>query len=209
MTAKEHDLGPAIGLLEDRYMKAQAAANELLGTLNFLRKEAGLPPRPPGIEGNSEGGTVLSQIRRDSFYGKKQMTAIREYLAMRRAQGDGPATPREILDALKAGGYKFDTKTDDIALVGVRALLRKANTVFHRLPDSGAYGLLAWYPDAKPSKDDDEGEAAASAPTKPRRGRPPKSAKQETKKRTVKLKQPRKVNLDLPEQQAETETAAD
>ncbi len=146
-----------IALLETRYVEAQKLADEKLAALNAVRQEAGLPPRAVGTEGATcEGAPVLTQIKRDTFYGKKQMTAIREYLTMRRAQGDGPATPREVLDALKAGGYRFETKSDDIALVGVRALLRKANNVFHKLPGTGSYGLLEWYPNAKPGRDEDD-----------------------------------------------------
>ena len=153
------DFGPVITILETRYVEAQKVADEKLAALNAVRQEAGLPLRQLGIDGAaSDAGMVLTQIKRDTFYGKKQMTAVREYLEMRRAQGDGPATPREILDALKAGGYRFEAKTADIALVGLRALLRKANNVFHRLPGTGAYGLLSWYPNAKPSRDDTEDE---------------------------------------------------
>ncbi|HEY2068109.1 MAG TPA: hypothetical protein VGG48_01025 [Rhizomicrobium sp.] len=180
MTTKEQDLAPAITLLDAQYVEAQKVANGKLVTLNAIREAAGLPPRAPGIEGQgSEGGPVLTQIKRDTFYGKKQMTAMREYLDMRRVQGDGPATPREILDALKAGGYKFEAKSDDIALVSLRALLRKATNVFHKLPGTNSYGLLSWYPNAKPTKE--EGTGGGLARRKPksteskskRRGRPP------------------------------------
>lgn len=157
-----------IARLEARYVEAQKIADDKLAALNVVRAEAGMSPRLPGIEPTSgEGSPVLTQIKRDTFYGKKQMTAIREYLTMRRAQGDGPATPREVLDALKAGGYQFETKSDDIALVGLRALLRKANNVFHKLPGTGAYGLKEWYPNAKPSREDSDAPA-------PKRGRPRK-----------------------------------
>ena len=90
-------------------------------------------------------------------------------------QGNGPATPQEIIEALKAGGYKFEAKSDEIALIGLRALLRKATSVFHKLPGTRAYGLMAWYPGAKPGNDSDE---------KPKKGRrskratkPPRKAK--------------------------------
>jgi len=182
------DFGPVITILETRYVEAQKVADEKLAALNAVRQEAGLPLRQLGIDGAaSDAGMVLTQIKRDTFYGKKQMTAVREYLEMRRAQGDGPATPREILDALKAGGYRFEAKTADIALVGLRALLRKANNVFHRLPGTGAYGLLSWYPNAKPSRDDTEDEGGngvrrsiprkkyTSKPPPKKRGRPPKA----------------------------------
>jgi hypothetical protein len=88
----------------------------------------------------------------NAFFGKRQVTAIREYLEMRRVHGDGPATPQEILEALKAGGYRFEAKSDVVALIGLRALLRKATTVFHKLPGTRTYGLLAWYPNAKAGK---------------------------------------------------------
>jgi hypothetical protein len=195
-----NDFGPIIALLETRYIEAQKIADEKLAALNAVRQEAGLPARQSGIEaGANETGTVLTQIKRDTFYGKKQMTAVREYLEMRRGQGDGPATPREILDALKAGGYPFEAKSDDIALVGLRALLRKANNVFHKLPGTGAYGLLSWYPNAKPSRDDTENDdddssrrsrsaskkkaVITAAPKK--RGRPPKVPAIEHKKESA------------------------
>jgi hypothetical protein len=93
----------------------------------------------------------LAQIGPDTFYGKKQSTAVRQYLEMRKAGGKGPATPREIFDALKKGGLQFETKNDEVALVGLRALLRKNTVTFHKLPN-GSYGLLSWYPDAKKPK---------------------------------------------------------
>src|SRR6266513_644610 len=138
------DFNSAIAALERRLAEHERKGNELRSLLNVLYDEAGLAPKYPdlGAAGPTGGGPVLTQIKRDSFYGKKQMTAVREYLEMRRAQGDGPATPREVLQALKAGGYQFATKSDDIALVTVRALLRKATTVFHKLPGTGTYGLL-------------------------------------------------------------------
>ncbi|HEY0463846.1 MAG TPA: hypothetical protein VGC79_06540 [Polyangiaceae bacterium] len=171
------DFSGIIARLEARYIEAQKIADDKLAALNVVRGEAGLSPRLPGIEpASGEGGPVLTQIKRDTFYGKKQMTAIREYLSMRRTQGDGPSTPREILDALKAGGYQFEAKSDDIALVGLRALLRKANNVFHKLPGTGSYGLTEWYPNARPSRDD----ADTPAPKKAR-GRPRKSNRYKSK----------------------------
>lgn len=191
-----NEFSAIIARLEARYVEAQKLADDKLAALNVVRQEAGLPPRPSGIESvMGEGGPVLTQIKRDTFYGKKQMTAIREYLTMRRAQGDGPATPREILDALKAGGYRFEASSDEIAAVGLRALLRKANNVFHKLPGTGSYGLLEWYPNAKIGRDDD-----APAPKKGR-GRP--------KKGGLKRKIPRAKLDEEHEAEAETDTATD
>ena len=161
------DFNPAIAALERRLAEHERKASELKGVINVLHIEAGLPPKYPEVAANtggSEGGAVLTQIKRDSFYGKKQMTAVREYLEMRRLQGNGPATPREIWEALTAGGYQFEAKDQVVALVGLRALLRKSNKVFHKLPGTGTYGLLAWYPDAKPSAEDDVDPAAGAKP---------------------------------------------
>src|SRR5262249_14695729 len=148
-------LNTAIAVLESRLGELERKATELKSAINLLYEEAGLPQKYPdaGSEaGSAGGGSVLTQIKRDSFYGKKQMTAVREYTEMRRGQGNGPATPREIYEALKSGGYAFGAKSEHVALVNIRALLRKATTVFHRLPGTGTYGLTVWYPDAKAVK---------------------------------------------------------
>jgi hypothetical protein len=96
----------------------------------------------------------LSGIRPDTFYGKKMGTAAREFLEMRRAAQQGPAKPREVFDALKQGGFQFETRDDNIAMVSLRAMLRKNTVMFHKLPN-GAYGLRNWYPNAKPQKSED------------------------------------------------------
>jgi hypothetical protein len=119
-----------------------------------------LPPLFPddggGDGGRTDSGTeTLStpsgqagQINSDAFYGKRQATAVREYLEMRRSAGLGPAKPREIYDALRQGGYQFNAQEDETALVGMRALLRKMNSTFHKVPGTSAYGLRSWYPHA-------------------------------------------------------------
>ncbi len=176
----KEDFATAIAALERRLADHERKGNELRAMINFLCEEAGEPPKYASAEIAGSGSVaaaagVLTQIKRDSFYGKKQMTAIREYLEMRRAQGDGPATPQEILEALKAGGYKFEAKSDDIALVVLRALLRKATNVFHKLPGTRAYGLMAWYPGAKPS--DADGDRSSKARRSSRSVAPKRKAK--------------------------------
>src|SRR5579864_9403240 len=182
ITLMSDDLAPAIAVFERIIAESERRAAEARNSINALLQARGLPPRYSEegrgatgtfvLSGAStlSGGDVISgaplQIRRDTFYGKKQMTAIRELLEMRRAQGEGPATPREVVNALKAGGYRFETKSDDIALINVRALMRKATTVFHKLPGTNAYGLMSWYPNAK--------TAQAPAKTGKGRGRPSK-----------------------------------
>jgi hypothetical protein len=91
---------------------------------------------------------------------------------MRKSAGLGPATPREIYDALIQGGYQFETKNEQVALVSLRSNLRKNSRMFHKLPN-GQYGLLSWYPNAKPAKptandqDEEDDDEKAAASTKP------------------------------------------
>jgi hypothetical protein len=175
------ELMPAITLLEREYDEAVRNANALLTTINVLRARAGLDPKPPGIGASADAGAsggAITQIKSDTFYGKKMQTAVREYLEMRRAQSLGPAKPRDIYDAITAGGYQFETSNIDNALVGLRAMLRKRTHFFHRLPN-GTYGMTAWYPNAKVAKatlapgaaapaddeDDDVAEGADDAAT--------------------------------------------
>ena len=147
---------PAISALERRLHEWERKVNELRGAINVLCAEAGLPPRYPdgngGVGAGGEGHAATPmQIKPDSFYGKRQGTAARLYLEMRRAQGLGPAKPRNVFEALRQGGYQFAAKDDETALVGLRALLRKNTTTFHKLP-TGEYGLAIWYPHAKAQK---------------------------------------------------------
>lgn len=144
----------AIEALKKKLEEAEKRPAALRLAINTLCEEAGVAPLYPIHEsyaGAGLGTSSVTSIGADTFYGKKQQTAIREYLAMRKKQGLGPATPREIYDALVAGGLQFEAKTADIALVGIRALLRKRYTIFAKLPN-GTYGLAAWYPDMKPKK---------------------------------------------------------
>lgn len=146
----------AIETLEKKLTDLERKANSLIEVINDLRAEDGLPPRGPlggGGGGSRVGGGVgsVTQIKPDTFYGKKLQTAVREYLEMRKLQNLGPATPREIYDAITLGGFKFEAKDANTALVGLRALLRKRTAFFHRLPNN-TYGLTSWYPDLKKQK---------------------------------------------------------
>jgi hypothetical protein len=194
------DLGTAFAVLERSLAETERKANALRSAINTLCEEAGIPLKYPNVGRSAEHDAVNTQIQPDTFYGKKQSTAIRMFLEMRKAQGLGPATPREIFEALRAGGYQFETKNEINALVGLRALLRKNNVTFHRLPN-GAYGLLSWYPDAKAGKPSDDDDDDATTPNKEattsrkpvaaselrkarepgKRGRPPKTPERKDK----------------------------
>jgi hypothetical protein len=169
-----------IANLERRLGDLERKANGIIEIINDLRAEDGLPPRGPFGGGGSgtttgQGAARSTQIKPDTFYGKKLQTAVREYLEMRWAAAGSrtdPATPREIFDAITQGGYQFEAKTDEIAMVGLRGLLRKRTAFFHKLPN-GTYGLTSWYPDAKrpkasagPDDDEVEGDIAEAATQK-------------------------------------------
>ncbi|PZU76292.1 MAG: hypothetical protein DI531_03195 [Brevundimonas sp.] len=167
-----NELSPAIALLEGKLRTLEQQAAELRSTINFLRKEAGQPALPDSPSAEATGATV-TQIRPDTFYGKKLQTAVREYLEMRKAQGLGPAKPREIYDAITAGGFEFEASSPDVALIGLRAMMRKRTQFFHKLPN-GTYGMTSWYPHAKSQKstapsstEPDEDDDAADAETAP------------------------------------------
>jgi len=150
---------PAIDLLQKDLAELERKIAETKMTINRLHEAAGDPlPYPEAELSNKKGGIPRhrsTRIRPDTFYGKPITTAAREYLEMRKSADMGPASPREVFEALKLGGYRFSTKDETNAMIGVRATLRKNSSIFHRLP-SGEYGLLSWYPNAKAPKDDSD-----------------------------------------------------
>lgn len=159
-----NELDSAIATLERRLEAAEQQAAELRMAINAVCLAAGMPARyaDAAISGKTGAGRSL-QIQDDTFYGKKQTPAMREYLEMRKAQGLGPAKPRDIYEALLSGGFQFDAKTDTVALVGLRALLRTQPHIFHQLPQGGTYGLTSWYPDAKRTTEAASGKKRAAA----------------------------------------------
>lgn len=96
-------------------------------------------------------GSVPTRIRPDQFYGQPLASAVRTILEMRKQQNLGAATNKEIYEALVAGGYQFQTKSEDVSLASLRNSLSKNTTTFHKLPN-GRFGMLAWYPNAKAAK---------------------------------------------------------
>jgi hypothetical protein len=175
-----NELDSAIATLERRLEAAEQQAAELRMAINAVCLAAGMPARyaDAALSGKSGVGRSL-QIQDDTFYGKKLTPAMREYLEMRKAQGVGPAKPRDIYDALKLGGFQFEAKTDTVALVSLRALLRTQPHIFHQLPQGGTYGLTSWYPDAKRTPDAASGKKRGAA--KKRAGRSKKALRASTK----------------------------
>lgn len=153
---------PAIEALEKELSDLERQANALLTSINLLREKSGLPPRAGGLAtvGSSEGRKPSSiHLHSDAFTGMKLGSAVRKYLEMRKQSGgDAPATTREMFDALKEGGFVSGAKDDATGMVVLRTMLRKNTTTFAKLAN-GKYGLRAWYPNLKPTK---ESQAAQS-----------------------------------------------
>lgn len=146
----DNAFAPAIAALQAELAELDRKSCELKSTINVLCKHAGQPELYANIKSDTGTATVAG-IKADTFYGKVIATAAREYLEMRKVSNLGPATPREIYEALVEGGFQFEAKTKDIAMVSLRSNLRKNSKTFHRLPN-GQYGLLSWYPNAKAPK---------------------------------------------------------
>jgi hypothetical protein len=181
------ELLPAIDALKGEVATLEVKLAEAKSMTNRMCDLAGISHAYADV-GTPEHGSVGVTIRADQFYGKVMTTAAREYLETRKASGLGPAAPREVFDALTQGGFQFDTRNEANAITGVRAVLRKNSSIFHRLPNN-QYGLLVWYPNAKANKADDydsddarkpKASRPRSKPTAKRRvstGKPPKAAK--------------------------------
>lgn len=143
-------LKATIADLQAKLQEQEQTVVKTKSLINQLCEMAGMPP----IYAASELGTSSSadlSILSDQFYGQPQATAVRDILKMRKALNRGPATINEIFEALKEGGYAFETKNDENAKRGLRISITKNTALFHKLPN-GKIGLLDWYPAAKKGK---------------------------------------------------------
>jgi hypothetical protein len=159
----------AIAELEVKLRAQQAMVTQTKQAINLLCNVAGFAERYPGAD--IESGTSIARIQPDTFYGRPLMSAMRDFLTMRKSQNLGAASVNEIHDALTRGGFKFETKNEENAKAGIRQSLTKNADVFHKLP-TGDYGLLTWYPDAKVGR-----KSSAPVPTPEAK---PRETEQET-----------------------------
>jgi hypothetical protein len=151
---------PAIDALQKDLSEQERKVSEIKTTINRLCELAGASPLYADVALTSQ--PMITTIKGDTFYGKSVITAAREYLDMRKAGNLGPASTREIFEALKSGGFIFNSKSEANSIVVVRNALSKASSIFHRLP-TGEYGLAKWYDLAKIKRakgsNDDDGES--------------------------------------------------
>lgn len=141
------ELQGAINVLQRKVAEQEKALANTKHLINQLCVESGEPPIYSDIERGSESST--RSIRSDQYYGQPLATAVRSFLEARGSIG--PATVDEIHDALIKGGFQFEGKGGDNQKRGLRISLTKNSVTFHKMPN-GSYGLLSWYPNAKPSK---------------------------------------------------------
>ena len=114
---------------------------EMKKTVNQLCKLARHSPVYP-TESESEN-VLTGLLRGDEYYMQPIAKVIGLILEKRKISGAGPATVQEIYDAMKAGGYKFDSKDDENAMRGISISMSKNVAKFHKLP-SGKFGLTEW-----------------------------------------------------------------
>ncbi len=141
--------GPALDALRQQLAREEQAVVETKKLINKLSSVAGLDA--PFLDMEEATANSVTAIRSDTFYGKRLHKAVREYLEMRKASGQGPAETREIYEALCRGGYQFDAADANNAMTGMRSLMRKNSAVFHRLPNN-TWGLTSWYEAIRTSK---------------------------------------------------------
>lgn len=150
--------------IDDLVRKIRLKEEEIAGfkrTVNLLCDEAQRPPvyQPADLE---VGGSQLESINSDTFYGQPLNTSIRRILQMRKAAGGGPASVRDIYDALAKGGYQFGGSNDANNIRGLRISLGKSTRHFHKLPN-GSFGLAEWYPAVRSRKTKSDGDDEMSA----------------------------------------------
>lgn len=141
---------PAIEALQKDLADLEQKAAETKGTINRLCVLAGAPEMYQDASVTRSAATITS-IRADTFYGKVLTTAAREFLEMRKAANLGPATTREIYDAIVSGGFEFETSDPTNAMTGMRQTMSRNSGIFHRLPNN-SWGLVGWYERIKANK---------------------------------------------------------
>jgi hypothetical protein len=118
---------------------------ELKNAINTIARQMGdeAPYTDVAAEQVKTAGSP-KKLRPDQFFGKSPTTAAREYLEIL----GKPATAEELLHALTAGGFDFESqgwKDDKYRLKNLAISLGKNSAIFTRLP-SGPFGLAKWYP---------------------------------------------------------------
>jgi hypothetical protein len=157
-------LEAAIDVLKQRLAEQEHRVTETKKLINELCDAAGIEPLYAVTEASAQ--PTVTSITGDTFYGDASVTtAARRYLEMRRAANLGPASTREVYEALKNGNFPFATDDANNAMTNIRATMRKNSSIFHRLPD-GRWGMRGWYDRIKSAGDDGDGKPTRRSPKK-------------------------------------------
>lgn len=203
----QEKLEAAIEVLKERLAEQERKIGDTKRLINELCQEAGIAPLYPDADHGSQ--SVGGSITGDTFYGDPSVTtAARRFLEMRKAARQGPASTREIYDALKAGNFQFETEDANNAMTNIRATMRKNSSIFHRLPDN-RWGLRGWYDRIKGSGEADKAERrSAKKRGRPRKARPGTSASAQPQRPANRKAKPAPPKSAAPEMKAEPESAS-
>jgi hypothetical protein len=147
----------AISELTTQVTSKEAELRKMKESVNTLCAVDG---RQPIYLIESAEASVPTAIRSDQFYGQPLASAVRTILEMRNQRNRGAASINEIYDALNAGGFQFNTKSDLVSKNSLRNSLAKNTIAFHKLPN-GHFGLLSWYPKVQKSASEEAEEEEA------------------------------------------------
>jgi hypothetical protein len=131
--------------IQQKIADIEREANKYRETVNLVCATYGHEPMYDlvDVEAASKPGATMS-VQPDQFFGKPFSTCVREILTERKTRGMGPADPKEIFEMLRAGGFAFDAKSDDVAFRSMMISIGKNTSVFVKLP-GGHIGLEEWY----------------------------------------------------------------
>lgn len=145
----EEKLIEAIEVLKQKVEQQAKALNDAKKAVNQFCVLIGEQPVYE-ISGEPEIGQIATNLKGHEYYMKGLATVIGDILE-RRGVNNGPMTIKEIYEQMKAGGYKFETKSDDNAMRNIRISMTKNSVTFHKLPN-GKFGLVKWFPELKEKK---------------------------------------------------------
>ena len=171
----EESLEKAIEILKQKVEEKAKELNEAKKAVNQFCACIG---EEPVYEISGDIGGLATNLKGHEYYMKPAATVVADILE-RSGESGGPLTVKEIYERMKAGGYKFDTKTDANAMRGLRQSITKNSYKFHKLPN-GKIGLTKWYPELKAKKSESETKPETGKKGKRGRGRPRKEQSQET-----------------------------
>jgi hypothetical protein len=139
-----------IDILEDKIVRKKEAINTLCETED-----------EPLLYPDIVRGILTAHIsfRSDQFFGKPVATSVKEILEQRGTRL-GAISLDELFNTMKAGGFVFENKKDQIAKRNL-AITLSMNPSFTRVPSNGHIGLTKWYGNLRKKKDKERENGSA------------------------------------------------